>query len=122
MFTLYTSLPSEWFPRRNDEMIFYHMNLIFALNMFALGAWKPVSIVDEAWSYIVGWALMVFTMVSAISLMVIADRNYVSGVEVLFIRIPFSIYSGWLVAEVLLGTMVMLKSWGMSDPSFEMPP
>lgn len=31
------------------------------------------------------------------------------------VRIPFSVYSGWVTCATVLNTFYMLKSWGMSD-------
>jgi hypothetical protein len=47
--------------------------------------------------------------------MVISDHNKMWWLEIIMVRIPFSIYSGWVTAATFLNTAYMLKSWGMTD-------
>ena len=55
-------------------------------------------------------------LVTNLACMTIADRNVVYWPEVFLVRLPFSIYSGWVTSATILNTIFMLKSWGMSDP------
>jgi len=47
--------------------------------------------------------------------MSIADHNESWWLEIIMVRVPFSIYSGWVTAATILNTAYMLKSWGMTD-------
>jgi hypothetical protein len=49
------------------------------------------------------------------ALMVISQRYESWWLEVLMVRLPFSVYSGWVTGATVLNTLYMLKSWGMSD-------
>jgi hypothetical protein len=52
---------------------------------------------------------------TAMVLMVISDWNEVWWVEILFVRMPFTIYAGWLTSATILNTTGMLKTWGVID-------
>jgi len=52
---------------------------------------------------------------TALACMVIADRNPNYWMETIAVRIPFSLYTGWLTAATLLNTTYMFKSWGWGD-------
>jgi len=58
-------------------------------------------------------------LVTNIVMMTISDREEVWWPEILFIRAPFSIYTGWVTAATILNTTYMLKSWGMADDDFD---
>lgn len=47
--------------------------------------------------------------------MVISQRFEMWWLEVFLVRLPFSIYSGWVTGATVLNTAYMLKSWGMAD-------
>merc|ERR1719331_570165 len=55
---------------------------------------------------------------TAVALMAIADRFDLWWVEIFTMRLPFSLYAGWLTSATALNTAFMLKSWGMSDEPF----
>ena len=50
-------------------------------------------------------------------ILVVADRAPMNWIEVITVRAPFSVYSGWVTAATILNMSYMLKSWGMSDPA-----
>ena len=55
-------------------------------------------------------------LITGLGVMIVADQCEVWWPEVFVVRIPWSIYTGWLVAATILSTTAMLKSWGMRDP------
>lgn len=52
-------------------------------------------------------------------MMVITDHNEVWWPEILFVRAPITLYTGWITAATILNTSYMLKSWGMADDLFD---
>merc|ERR1712176_1713233 len=98
-------------------MIYYHMNLIFAVNLFMTAAWLPIYKTNTLWGFIVGWVLIMLQMMTGCALMTISDRSVVYWPEVFLVRLPFSLYTGWITAASILGTSQMPKSWGASDPA-----
>jgi len=50
-------------------------------------------------------------------IMVVSGRASVTWLEVITVRAPFSVYSGWVTAATILNMAYMMKSWGMSDPA-----
>ena len=50
--------------------------------------------------------------------MVISERSDSWWLEALLVRVPFSIYSGWVTGATVLNSMYMFKSWGMSDVKY----
>lgn len=115
IFVLYQALPSDWIQYRSDEVIFVYMNLIFAINMIVNAGWLPFFQSNTLWGFIVSEVMILFLWATAISLMVIADRMDLWWVEVITMRLPFSVYAGWLTSATALNTAFMFKSWGMAD-------
>lgn len=91
------------------------MNLMFALNMIANAAWLPIFQSNTLWGFIIGEVLCIFGWVTAVAMMVIADRSDLWWAEVFTLRLPFSVYAGWLTSATALNTAFMFKSWGMTD-------
>jgi hypothetical protein len=116
MFLLYQVLPSELVPQRSDELIYVYMNLIPAINIFLNASWFPFALTNTQWSWIVGTLVIMAMLVTSLAVMIMADQSEVWWPEVLLLRIPWSLYTGWLVAATTLSTSFMLKTWGMRDP------
>lgn len=57
-------------------------------------------------------------LATSLAMMCISDRTEVWWPEILLVRAPFSIYSGWLTAATILNATYMLKSFGMHDKDF----
>lgn len=116
-------LPSGWIEylggKRNDEMIFIWMNFVFAANMIMNAAWLPVFQSNTQWGFIVGWLLLVGIWVTNTYLMVVSERFNTWWLEVLMVRLPFSIYSGWVTGATVLNTAYALKSMGMTDSNVQ---
>jgi len=106
---------------RNDNMIYYQFNLVFAINLLANAAWLPIFNTNTEWGLIVGFVLMLILLVTNLSMMSISGYNEVWWLEVLIIRIPFSLYAGWITTATILGLCFLLKSWGMYEtgPAFQ---
>lgn len=73
LFVIYQALPSEWVPQRNDEMIYYHMNLIFIINVIANASWFPFAFETSPWSLIVSTVVIWLMLATGLALMGIAD-------------------------------------------------
>lgn len=98
------------------------MNLIFALNQIALGAWMPVYLTDTIWGFGVSLAIMLFILATNLAMMTISMRNKVWWPEMLTVRMPFTLYSGWITAATILSVSTFLKSMGMYGTSeYEIP-
>jgi hypothetical protein len=97
-------------------MIYYYLNLIPFMNFIANASWFPFALDTDKWSLIVGTVVIWIMLATGLACMMIADQSEVWWPEVFLVRIPFSLYSGWLIAANLLTTSTMLKSWGMRDP------
>jgi hypothetical protein len=48
-------------------------------------------------------------------MMIVAQRFEAWWLEVIMVRLPFSVYSGWVTGATILNTLYMLKSFGMAD-------
>lgn len=92
------------------------MNLIPAINFIINASWFPFASVSSEWTLIGGTLVIWAMLTTALTNMIIADQMEVWWPEVFLVRIPWSIYSGWLIAATLLSTSSMFKSWGMRDP------
>lgn len=112
-------LPTEWIEyvggTRNDGMLFNYMNFVFLVNMLCNAAWLPVFQSNTLWGFIVGWFLILGIWITNTYLMVIAERSEMWWFEALVVRIPFSVYSGWVTGATVLNTAYALKSMGMTD-------
>ena len=116
MFVMYQAMPSEWVPQRSDELIYVFMNLLPMINMIFNASWLPFAIETSQWSLILSTVVIWVMLITGLAIMIIADQTEVWWPEVFVVRIPWSIYTGWLIAANLLSTSSMLKSWGMRDP------
>lgn len=114
-FCIYQGLPSNLVVWRSDDMIYNQINLIFAINMMAGSAWVPVWLMGDMWSFIVSDVLVWIMWVTAMAMMVIANRNKVWWLEVPLVRMPLTVYAGWLTSATILNTTIMLKTWGIND-------
>ena len=103
-FVIYQTLPSSWASSRNDTMIFTQMGYLFAINKLATALWLPVYQTNTLWGFFVGWLLMVIQITTALTLLTIVDANKMSWTEVFVVKLPFSIYAGWMTVAFILGT------------------
>lgn len=108
LFVIYQALPSEWMIYRSDDMIYNQMNLMFALNMIATATWLPMYQMNTLWGFIVSWVIMLFILTTDLSMMVISMRNEVWWLEVFLVRVPLSMYAGWITVATILNTVFML--------------
>lgn len=83
--------------------------------MLVNAGWLPFFQSNTTWGFIVSEVMILFLWASAVSLMVIADRTDLWWVEIFTVRLPFSVYAGWLTSATALNTAFMFKSWGMED-------
>lgn len=112
-------LPAEWIAylggKKNDDMLFNKMNFIFVANMLMNSAWLPVFQSNSQWGFIVGWVLLVGIWMTNTAMMVISQRTESWWLEALLVRVPFSVYSGWVTCATVLNTVYMFMSWGAVD-------
>jgi hypothetical protein len=116
-FVAYQALPNEWVPFRNNDLIFNQITFVFAFNCLVNSAWLPIFQSNTTWGFIVGLVFIAAILASDLYMMVVAGRAPVNWIEVITVRAPFSVYSGWVTAATILNMSYMLKSWGMSDPA-----
>ena len=91
------------------------MNVLFIINCLLNAAWLPIFQSNTLWGFIVGFVFLVGIWATNTALMIISQRNESWWLEVLLVRLPFSVYSGWVTGATVLNTAYMLKSWGMAD-------
>ena len=103
-FVIYQTLPSTWVSERNDDMIFTQMNYLFAINKFATALWLPVYQTNTLLGFFFGWLLMVIQLTTGLTLLTIVDANILTWTEVFVVKLPISIYSGWMTVAFILGT------------------
>merc|ERR1711990_755626 len=96
-------------------MIYIYGNFVFIVNMLINIVWLPTFQSNTQWGFIMSWLLIVCLWITNTYMMVISQRFETWWVEVLVMRIPFSIYSGWVTCATVLNTFYMLASWGMKD-------
>ena len=97
-------------------MIYVYMNLIPMINIICNASWFPLALETSQWSLILSTLVIWAMLVTGLAVMTIADQTQVWWPEVFIVRMPWSIYTGWLIAATVLSTSSMLKSWGMRDP------
>lgn len=96
-------------------MLFNKLNFIFVANMLLNTAWLPLFQSNTQWGFIAAWVAIVGIWLTNTAIMVIANRNESWWLEALLVRIPFSVYSGWVTCATVLNSVYMLMSWGAVD-------
>ena len=119
MFVLYQMVPSGWIEylggKRNDEMIFIYGNFVFIVNMILNAAWLPIFQSNTQSGFIVSWFIILGIWATNTYMMVISQRFETWWLENLVMRIPFSLYSGWVTCATVLNTFYLAASLGMRD-------
>lgn len=89
------------------------MNLIPAINFIANAVWLSVFTLNSLPGFIFGQIIMTAILVTDLYLMMVAGRNHVWWFEVIAVRIPFSLYSGWITSASIVSMEFLLKAQGM---------
>lgn len=117
VFVTYQALPSEWVPNRNDELIYYDIGYLFAVNMIINGVWLVVYQIYTEWSLIAGVPIIGWLLSTGLYILMKSTRTSVSVTEWIGLRAGFSIYTGWVTAATILNVTFMLKNQGFVDPT-----
>jgi hypothetical protein len=97
-------------------MIYVYMNLIPMINILFNASWFIFALLTSQWSFVVSTGLIWAMLITGLAVMIIADQTEVWWPEVFIVRLPWSIYTGWLIGASILSTSTTFKSWGMRDP------
>lgn len=94
---------------RSDDVVVGKINRIFMVNALLNAAWI------FAWHYDVIWASVLIMLALLVTLIKIADilrAQTFSAKEKFFVRLPFSIYFGWITVATIANISVFLVSLG----------
>ena len=75
----------------------------------------PFFMSNTLWGFIVSEVFMLIIFATNIAMMVISCSNKVCRMEVFTVRLPLTLFAGWVTTAAILNTTFMLKSWGMWD-------
>jgi hypothetical protein len=94
--------------RANTELL-RKIGIVFSVSSIINSAWI------FAWHYKIiplSMVLMVMLLICLIDIAVIIDAQCLSGRELLFIRLPFFVYFGWITVATIANATVLLVSMG----------
>ena len=65
--------------------------------------------------FILSQFIIIGMLVTAVQVMNIASSSKLTAVNVISLRLGFSIYAGWLIAATIINTSFVLKTLGFND-------
>ena len=91
------------------------MGWLWSLNMLATAAWLPVFQSNTVTGFAVSWALIAFTLTTALLMNKRAHNADLNWIETIAFQAGTSVYSGWLCAATILNTSMLLKASGIAE-------
>ncbi|PLX24597.1 lantibiotic ABC transporter permease [Candidatus Parcubacteria bacterium] len=116
----YTIYQFNWKKNKNQDKLFKKINKLFLLTSLANMAWI------FAWHYGIIW-LSLLIMIALLTLLIkiadIVNHKKQDAVNTIFVRLPFSIYFGWITIATIANVTVFLQSinwngFGISDQTW----
>ncbi|WP_135605618.1 tryptophan-rich sensory protein [Methanococcoides sp. NM1] len=92
--------------------LMYKIGILFSVSSLANASWI------FAWHYQIiplSMLLMVVILICLILINQLTSREQFSKNEYFFIRLPFSVYFGWITVATIANATVLLVSWGWKD-------
>jgi hypothetical protein len=114
-YLVYQALPSEWVPRRSDNLLYEWINVVFGLNFASSLTWFPVYLTNSPEGFVMSEVISLFTLATNFYMMIAADWNEVWWPEVFLVRLPFTVFAAWSTAQTIFNANTMLKSLGMKN-------
>jgi len=94
---------------RKDDVLVARVNRVFIVNALLNAAWL------FAWHYDVIWLSVIIMLAMLVTLIRIADITRAGAKttkERWLVRLPFSVYFGWITVATIANITVLLVSWG----------
>ena len=110
-------MPNSLVPTRNNKLIFGDIKYVFAINMIGNGIWLVVFMTNGSVGF--GFAALdiIAMLATQVYIMMKSTRAKVNAIEVISLRVGFTIYSGWVTAATILNISFFLNSLGMKNPN-----
>lgn len=102
--------------KKSDDEYRYQTGIVFSLTSLVNAAWI------FSWHYrLIPWSmvLMVFLFVGLLYIIFILNKQNLSLKEKLLVRLPFSVYFGWITVAMIANVTVLLVSIGFNR--FDLP-
>ena len=101
-FVVYQALPNKNVPNRNNQLIFGKIKYLFAINMVLNGSWLIVFMMNTPIGFIFATIIIALLDVTCLYIMMLANRAKLAEIEMVCIRVVFSVYSGWVTAATII--------------------
>jgi len=115
-FGIYSALPDEWVPSRNNTLVYDDIGYLYVLNMFINAIWLFLFPLDNAFGFVAGLIDIAVMLTTNFMILQKSLKSSVNWIEWITLRGGYSIYSGWVTAATILNVTYMLKYFGLSDP------
>ena len=115
---MYSALPNEWVPSRNNTLVYDDIGYLYVANMFINVFWLFLFPLDSGFGFVAGLIDIVAMLVTNVMIMEKSLKTSVNWIEWITLRGGYSIYSGWVTAATILNVVYMFKYFGLSDPIF----
>lgn len=102
---------------KNEKELLHQARILFVATGLLNAAWITAWLSDYmALSVMIIWVMLIALQILGRTI----RKEYLNGREKLFIRLPFSLYYGWITLAAILNTVTLLVSiqwnvWGLSD-------
>jgi|TARA_B110000285_G_C14820975_1_gene466465 hypothetical protein len=100
-FIVYTVLPGDWVPSRNNSLIFDDMGYLFGINFILNGLWIMLYLADSTVGFGLALVDMIVLLTTCVILMVQSTTAELNLFEGITLRGGFSVYAGWVTAAMI---------------------
>jgi len=115
IFAVYQALPDKWVPSRNNELIFGQIKYVFFVNMIMNGLWLVIFLQNTGVSMAFGTLDILAMVATQVYMLMKITRAKCNMVEIITLRIGFSLYTGWVTAASIINVTFFLKAVGMKN-------
>jgi len=113
-FVVYQLLPGHLVKNRNDDLIYNKIGYLMALNLASMALWMSVQQSDDKYAIGMSYAFMICMLFTTFWIMQAANRAKLNMIEIVLIRVGFSLYAGWIISATVLSTVWFFNTIGVS--------
>ena len=83
--------------------------------MLLNACWLFTAITFTQTGFVIGLFVIIALLVTCVVIMNYSTQARLNVIELISLRIAFSIYAGWLTTATILNTILVLIGWGLND-------
>ena len=98
---MYSVLPGDMVPSRNDSLIFGDLGYLFGANFILNGLWIMLYLTNTTVGFGLALLDMIALLITCVIIMVKSTNAKVNLFEGITLRGGFSVYAGWVSAAMI---------------------